>query len=154
MEESLFSAADSNRSNQALSDYLSSLGMVVNPEEYRQETGERNDFNTKLLEGHGTVAAPLALTGIEGLREDAIRPGLRRLVRGVGITDDTADDLAQGRVGGALRGAVRGGLANARNKMSGVGRQLERRGLIRGNPQWPTEVNLNPTASGAEAISR
>lgn len=144
MEESLFSAADANQSSQALSDYLNSLGMIENPGKYRKETEERNDFNTKLLTGTGAVAGPLALTGIEGLREDAIRPGLRKLASKAGVSNDTADALAEGRadIRGAVRGAVRNGLERAGDAAAGVREQLERRALIGGNPRWPTEVNL------------
>jgi len=162
MEESLFSRADNNQSNQALSEYLSSLGTIDNPDKYRKETNDRNDFNNKLLAGTGTVAGPLALTGIEGLRQDAIRPGLRMLAKSVGVSNETADALAEGRVDvrAAARGVVKKGLTAVGNKMSvageklqqgltsvqdgmsGVGEQLERRALIQGNPKWPTEVNI------------
>ena len=102
--EDPFSMMDNAQSNSALSDYLNSIGRLVNPDKFRKESAARDDFNSKLLAGTGTVAAPFALAGIEGLKADALKPALRKLAgrTGVQLTEEGGVD-ARGTLSAALR---------------------------------------------------
>lgn len=163
--ESAFSSMDNSAMNTALNDYFGGVMRPEDPVDLMKENDERTEYNERLLESTGAVAAPFIEKGLhgavhktfQGFRKIAGRTGqkaIQELGTRAGLSEQTIQDLKEGKINltklskEGLDGLVRSGNVN-------TGRMLDQDLKLRSvDSKLPLDVKLEDASSTGIKLPR